>query len=134
MTTSINSKYIVWVDYGSDGWSPRFKNTLGMPILTLKEAVQVAIETSYGNRVLITEVVDWEVSKVEAQVGKKILIYDTGQVYEIDFDKIYIPWFVAGRRIGKTLMVLEALMQAKEREIITSVIGDKNDTESKEKE
>lgn len=30
-------------------------------------------------------------------MGNKIKIYDTGQVYEIDSDLIYTPWFVGDR-------------------------------------
>ncbi len=47
-------------------------------------------------------------------MGNKVIIYDTGQTYEIDSDLIYTPWFVAGRRNGKTLMVMAALEKAKE--------------------
>lgn len=65
-------------------------------------------------------------------MGKKILIYDHGQTYEIDSDLIYVPWFLAGRRSGKTLLSMEMLQQAKENGMTTLVIGDKNDTESKD--
>lgn len=30
-------------------------------------------------------------------MGKLIKIYDNGQVYEIDSDLIYLPWFVGDR-------------------------------------
>lgn len=28
-------------------------------------------------------------------MGNKVVIYDTGQTYEIDSDLIYIPWFMS---------------------------------------
>lgn len=44
-------------------------------------------------------------------MGKKILIYDTGQIYETDADQIYLPWFVAGRGSGKSGMVFEKFQE-----------------------
>ncbi len=44
-------------------------------------------------------------------MGKVITIYQDGHTYEIDSDLIYIPWFVAGRKSGKSLMVAEAFRE-----------------------
>ena len=63
-------------------------------------------------------------------MGTKVLIYDSGQTYEIDSELIYTPWFIAGRRNGKTLMAMEALKQAKERGLTTLVIGAKDEKEN----
>lgn len=60
-------------------------------------------------------------------MGKPILIYHDGQRYEIDSDHIYIPWFIAGRRSGKTNMAMEALKQAKENGLTTLVLGAKDE-------
>ena len=48
-------------------------------------------------------------------MGNKILIYDNGQRYEIDADLIYVPWFVSGRRSGKTQMAIEISKQMIEK-------------------
>ena len=59
-------------------------------------------------------------------MGKQILIYDNGQRYEIDSDLIYVPWFVGGRKSGKTLMfalIAEQMIEKLEEE-------NKNDTVS----
>lgn len=62
-------------------------------------------------------------------MGNKVIIYDSGQVYEIDSDLIYVPVF--GLRSGKTLIATELMEQAKENGLTTLVVGgDKNDTES----
>jgi hypothetical protein len=61
-------------------------------------------------------------------MGNKILIYENGQRYEMDSDLIYLPWFIAGRRSGKTNMAMEALRQAKENGLTTLVLGDKDET------
>lgn len=59
-------------------------------------------------------------------MGNKVIIYDTGQTYEIDSDLIYIPWFVAGRRNGKTLMVMAALEKVKEQSMADTVSEKEN--------
>ena len=63
-------------------------------------------------------------------MGNKVVIYDTGQTYEIDSDLIYTPWFVAGRRSGKTLMVMAVLEKAKEQSIADTVSEKENIHES----
>lgn len=31
-------------------------------------------------------------------MGNKVIIYDSGQVYEIDSDQLYVPYFISGSR------------------------------------
>lgn len=45
-------------------------------------------------------------------MGNMVVIYDTGQTYEIDSDLIYTPWFLMGRRSGKTIISVEIVKQA----------------------
>lgn len=63
-------------------------------------------------------------------MGDKILIYHDGQKSMIDSDLIYIPWFIAGRRSGKTNMAMEALRQAKENGLTTLVQGADDEKEN----
>lgn len=44
-------------------------------------------------------------------MGKVITIYQDGHTYEIDSDLIYTPWFVAGRKNSKSLMIAEAFRE-----------------------
>lgn len=59
-------------------------------------------------------------------MGNKVIIYDSGQVYEIDSDQLYVPYFISGRRTSNPFPVNLALKEA------IGQLEDKNDTESKE--
>ena len=48
-------EYIVWVDYGSEGWSPYSFDTLEAALLC----------ESYGSRKIITKQVKYKVEEVE---------------------------------------------------------------------
>lgn len=63
-------------------------------------------------------------------MGNKILIYHDGQRYEIDSDQIYIPYFLLGRRTGKTSMAIELLKQAEANGMSTLTIGNTNEKEN----
>lgn len=62
----------------------------------------------------------------KSQMSNKIRIYDSGQVYEIDSDQLYFPYFISGRRTSNPSPVNLALKEAMVQ------LEDKNDTESKE--
>ncbi len=63
-------------------------------------------------------------------MGNKILIYENGQRYEMDSDQIYVPYFLLGRRSGKTNMAIELLKQAEANGMSTLTIGNTNEKEN----
>ena len=48
-----DSDYIVWINYGSDGWMPLTTHH-ERPITDINSAIQVAIDGAYGNGFVIT--------------------------------------------------------------------------------
>lgn len=49
--------YIVWINYGCEGWSPT-------EFQTLKGAVDYATKNNYGSEFKITKQVEYEISEV----------------------------------------------------------------------